>query len=221
MTAGPRLTAPRCIPKSRRTGPPGIEAASPLLVILLVAGCAGNRPAAVASPPETAPAAGSRLRATFSPADVRFMHDMIAHHGQALVMTALVPARTARADLRLLAERITLSQQEEMERMRRWLEARGAAVPEAGAGHAHDGMPGMLTAAQLASLERARGDAFEQLFLQLMIRNHEGALTMVSQLAATPGAGGEPELYRLVNDIDADQRAEIARMRRLLATTRS
>ena len=221
MTAGPRLPATRCPTISRRIGPPGVDTASRLLLLILVAGCAGNRPAAVVSPPDTTPAVSSRPRATWSLADVRFMHDMIAHHGQALVMTALVPVRTARADLRLLAERIALSQQDEIERMRRWLQARGEAVPEAAAGHRHDGMPGMLTAAELVSLEQAHGGAFEQLFLQLMIRHHEGALTMVSQLAATPGAGGEPELYRLVNDIDADQRAEIARMRRLLAAARS
>ncbi|HET6763375.1 MAG TPA: DUF305 domain-containing protein, partial [Longimicrobiaceae bacterium] len=58
---------------------------------------------------------------------------------------------------------------------------------------------------------------FERRFLEGMIRHHEGALVMVAQLFGTPGAGQESEIYRFASDVDADQRAEIARMRRLLA----
>jgi uncharacterized protein (DUF305 family) len=49
-----------------------------------------------------------------------------------------------------------------------------------------------------------------------MIRHHEGALTMVQALFATPGAGQESELFRFASDVNADQRAEIARMQALL-----
>jgi uncharacterized protein (DUF305 family) len=51
-----------------------------------------------------------------------------------------------------------------------------------------------------------------------MIRHHEGALTMVRDLFRTPGAAQDPETYRFATDVDADQRAEIARMRALLVT---
>jgi uncharacterized protein (DUF305 family) len=141
---------------------------------------------------------------------------MIAHHEQALTMAALVPERTPRVDLRTLAERITASQQDEIARMRRWLatHVNNAAAHEHHA--AHDAMPGMLSAQDLARLAATEGPGFERLFLELMIRHHEGALTMAAQLLNAPGAR-EPELFRLVNDIDADQRAEIARMQRLLA----
>jgi hypothetical protein len=74
----------------------------------------------------------------------------------------------------------------------------------------------MLTAAELARLAAARGDAFDRLFLTYMIRHHEGALTMVGRLLATPGAAHEPETFGFASDVDADQRAEIARMRALL-----
>jgi uncharacterized protein (DUF305 family) len=41
---------------------------------------------------------------------------------------------------------------------------------------------------------------------------------MVEQLLATAGAAQESSINRFVTDVDADQRAEIARMRRMLNT---
>jgi uncharacterized protein (DUF305 family) len=150
------------------------------------------------------------------------MQGMIAHHAQALAMTSLVPARSSRADIRLLAERIDVSQRDEIALMQRWLEDRGEDVPSPDAHHMHhDGashqalMPGMLTDAEMAELAKAQGPAFDQMFLQFMIRHHEGALVMVSELLATSGAAQEPEVFRFASDVDADQRAEIGRMRAL------
>lgn len=157
----------------------------------------------------------------YTAADVQFMQHMIVHHAQALEMAGLVPARTASGAIRLLAQRIEISQRDEIALMRRWLEARGEAAPDP-AGHAHHGgaasapMPGMLSAADLARLAAARGAAFDRLFVELMIRHHEGALLMVKQLFATPGAGQEAAVFRFASDVDTDQRAEIARMRSLL-----
>ena len=79
-------------------------------------------------------------------------------------------------------------------------------------------MPGMLTAAQLAQLDSARGVEFDKLFLTYMIRHHEGALTMVQKLFDTPGAGQTPEIFGYATGVDADQRAEIERMQRMLTT---
>ena len=162
----------------------------------------------------------------YAPADVAFMQGMIAHHAQALKMTALVPGRSARADVRLLAERIQASQVSEIAQMRQWLRTRGldtAAMAgqhqhqhAAGGADDHGAMPGMLTEAELAALEAASGAEFDRLFLEYMIRHHEGALTMVATLFFTNGAGQESEIFRLATDVDADQRAEIARMRALL-----
>lgn len=171
------------------------------------------------------------MERAYVPADVRFMHGMIAHHQQAVVMTGLVEQRTVRPDIRQLARRIEVSQQDEVRLMRRWLEKHAAHVPatmradgaardadpqRAQHGDAHPPlMPGMLTPEELARLERARGAAFDRLFLEYMIRHHEGAVVMVAELFATPGAGEEPELYQFASHVDADQRAEIARMRRM------
>jgi uncharacterized protein (DUF305 family) len=157
----------------------------------------------------------------FSPADVSFMQGMIGHHAQALEMTALVPARTARADLRLLAERIRVSQESEIKTMEQWLLARGEQLPCLEPGHQHGGMehmlmPGMATPEQMARMAAATGAEFDRLFLESMIRHHQGALAMVAALFATPGAGQEPQVFGFASDVDADQRAEIARMEALL-----
>ena len=160
---------------------------------------------------------------------------MIPHHAQALVMTSLVPARTQRPEIRLMAERIAVSQRDEIAQMRGWLEARGAMVPAidttpgGAAGHAghhdaavaadaaHASMPGMLSPAELGRLGETRGPAFDRLFLQYMIRHHQGAITMVQDLFAR-GGGQESQIYAVASEIESDQRMEIARMERLLAT---
>jgi uncharacterized protein (DUF305 family) len=147
---------------------------------------------------------------------------MIGHHAQALEMTKLVPTRSDRQDMRLLAQRIEVSQQDEIALMRQWLQQRGEELPSPDAHH-HAAMghgqlmPGMLTSAELERLGNARGNEFDRLFLEYMIRHHEGAITMVRSLFGTQGAAQETETYRFATDVEADQRAEIARMRSLLA----
>src|SRR5690625_4594704 len=103
---------------------------SPLFFVILVtawAAACGPSPAPVppAPPVPTAEAPASRTpeppaREGYTAADVAFMQDMLAHHQQALVMTALVPERTERDQLRQLARRIDISQESEMALMRRW-----------------------------------------------------------------------------------------------------
>jgi uncharacterized protein (DUF305 family) len=149
--------------------------------------------------------------------DVRFMHHMTMHHAQALEMTSLVPSRNASQGLGLLAERIDVSQKDEIALMRRWLERRGKPLPPPPGEHTmHMAMPGMLTDAEMARLRAATGSQFERLFLELMIKHHEGALVMVAELLGSQGAAQDSELYALVSDIEADQRAEIARMQSML-----
>ena len=148
------------------------------------------------------------------------MQGMIAHHAQALDMTALVPSRSSHPSIRLLASRIDVSQKDEVTLMRRWLQNRGHTVPESDA-HVHAAMghgelmPGMLTQRQLEQLEAVRGTPFDRLFLQFMISHHEGALKMVADLLAAQRTL-DAETFRFVSDVDADQRAEVRRMQTLL-----
>jgi uncharacterized protein (DUF305 family) len=69
----------------------------------------------------------------------------------------------------------------------------------------------------MARLAAATGAEFERLFLELMIKHHDGALTMVSDLFANAGAGQEPEIFAFASDVDADQRIEIDRMSAMLS----
>ena len=151
------------------------------------------------------------------------MSDMIAHHDQALVMAGWAPSHGASPPVRTLAERIVSGQQDEIALMQRWLRDRAdTSTHSPSQDHAHAGhdmaMPGMLTQAQLAQLDRARGSEFDRLFLQYMIQHHRGALTMVDRLFATPGAAQEESTFKLANDVSADQSSEITRMERMLAS---
>jgi len=150
----------------------------------------------------------------FTVADVQFMQHMIGHHAQAVTMAALAPIR-AGPQLRRLAEKIDISQRDEIAFMERWLAEREQAVPDDAHAQAM-AMPGMLTAHQLAQLEAATGLEFERLFLTFMIRHHEGALEMVETLFASPGALQDSDIFRFVTDVDADQRDEIFVMQSML-----
>ena len=136
----------------------------------------------------------------------------------------------------MLGQRIAVSQRDEIASMRRWLASRGEYAPSVdsagvhvhgahGAEAApmvhdatHQDMPGMIGSEDLARLAAETGDAFDRLFLELMIRHHDGALVMVRTLFATVGAAQESELFDIASEVDADQRAEIERMRAMLRT---
>lgn len=199
---------------------------------LLATGCGAGTTASrresdrIAPRGETSPAGGTHqhahgpvLPATggpgYSAADVRFMQDMIGHHEQAITMARMAPARGAGEAVRRLARKIEVSQRDEIAMMEAWLEERGQVVPDEEYRRAKL-MPGMLTAEQMAELDAARGAEFDRLFLEYMIQHHVGALEMVAELFATPGAGQDPDVFRFATDVDADQRAEIAVMQALL-----
>lgn len=157
----------------------------------------------------------SKVQAT--PADVKFMQGMIGHHAQALEMTALIAERTQRPEMKLLGQRISVSQADEINMMRTWLTDRGQELPSEHAHHMPGGMmPGMLSDEQMAELAAAKGEAFDRLFLRYMIQHHEGALSMVEDLFKTPGAGQEGGINAFAADVDSDQRMEIDRMRAML-----
>jgi uncharacterized protein (DUF305 family) len=153
-------------------------------------------------------------------ADVDFMQGMIHHHAQALVMTSMVRDRAASKNLAVLARRIEIAQEAEIETMERWLTQREEEVPDA-EDHKNDHggrglMPGMVGHEELAKLAAAEGREFDRMFLEYMIRHHKGALTMVGQLRAKEG-GVEPEIDLFVRHVDSDQNIEISRLAGLLA----
>jgi uncharacterized protein (DUF305 family) len=169
-------------------------------------------------------------RATLPPSsakDVEFMQGMIMHHAQAVEMTALIPSHTENKDLQLLGARISKSQSDEIQFMKRWLAARGEplslAMPEMPAmdmsmdmSQHQMLMPGMLTTKQMEALKKAKGAEFDQLFLTGMIQHHNGALIMVKDLFDTAGSGQDAELFSFATDVDSGQRAEIRIMKTML-----
>jgi uncharacterized protein (DUF305 family) len=154
----------------------------------------------------------------FTPADVKFMQGMIGHHQQAIEMTELLPSRTSRDGMKLLAKRIEVSQLDEIQMMQTWLKSRGQSLPDLHAHHQQGAvlMPGMLSQEQMARLAAATGVEFDRLFLEGMIRHHGGALTMVRELFASPGAGQDSDIFAFASDVEADQQMEIDRMGALL-----
>ncbi|MBA2291796.1 MAG: DUF305 domain-containing protein [Gemmatimonadales bacterium] len=149
-------------------------------------------------------------------ADVQFMQGMIAHHGQAIHMSRLADQRGGDARLIRFAKKIDQSQISEIVLMQGWLHDHGQVVPDTAAYHTIM-MTGMLTRDELAELATVRGAVFDRRFLRLMIRHHEGAIQMVADLLATPGAAQDVDVDVLANEIELVQSAEIDLMRQMLA----
>lgn len=189
------------------------------------------QPGAPGQPTRTLPPSTRATLPPRSPADVQFMQGMIMHHAQAVEMTALIESHTANKNLQSLGARISSSQSDEINFMKRWLEIRGEPIspqlPEmhgmdmSAHGMSHSGnhsmlMPGMLSAKQMDALKKAQGEEFDRLFLNGMIQHHNGALIMVKDLFDTAGAGQDAELYNFATDVDSGQRAEIRIMQTML-----
>lgn len=153
--------------------------------------------------------------ADYTAADVRFMSGMIHHHAQAVKMAALATSHRASARVALFCEKVDVSQRDEIKMMQAWLREREQTVADVNDPHPMV-MPGMLTGEQFSQLVKAEGAAFDKLFLTFMIQHHQGALKMVADLFASPGAGRASEVFRFASDVDADQRAEIDRMQQML-----
>ncbi|MBY8336884.1 DUF305 domain-containing protein [Alteriqipengyuania sp. NZ-12B] len=163
----------------------------------------------------------SKLAGTnFAPADARFMQMMIPHHQQATEMTQLVEGRTSNPDIVKIAGRIDAGQGDEIAFMRDWLSSRGlpatmqhTAANMGGMTHAeHMAAMGMATPDQMKRLASLQGTAFDALFLELMIRHHQGAIRMVDDLLDQPGTAYDPVMFEFVNDIKVEQQGEIDRM---------
>jgi uncharacterized protein (DUF305 family) len=186
------------------------------------------RPGAPGQPSRQLPASTKGVLPPQSAKNIEFMQGMIMHHAQAVEMTSLIESHTQNKDIALIGERIRKSQVDEMLFMKRWLQSQGvpaSAAPsedEKSRSQSHHGaaemmlMPGMLSPKQMEDLKKATGAEFDRLFLSGMIQHHQGALMMVNDLFATPGAGQDAELFNFASDVDSGQRAEIKSMKTLL-----
>ena len=165
--------------------------------------------------PDTAIAIAS---SSYTTADVEFMQGMIVHHYQAFLMSEMATTRTNNQTILDLAGRIDVSQTDEINFMKSWLDDRAQSIPNPGMhNHMHDHkMMGMATPEQMSQLEASNSIDFDRLYLSLMIKHHDGAIDMVERLSEFPGSAYDPQLYEFVTDLENDQEVEIERMNGIL-----
>ncbi|GAB2611180.1 DUF305 domain-containing protein [Streptomyces capparidis] len=182
-------------------------------------GHGGHDPGSTTSPSASPSASAPAEAAAHNAADVTFAKDMIRHHRQAIAMADLAATRASSADVESLAEKVKGAQEPEIRTLSGWLTSWGEQVPEEGAGADHgghdmsSGMPGMMSPTEMDRLEKASGTAFDTMFLDMMIKHHEGAVTM----ARTEKEDGEyGAAMELADKVIADQSAEIRQMEKML-----
>lgn len=190
-----------------------------LLAAMSVLAACGNNDS---SEPETRTAAnGDKI----NDADIEFATDMIQHHAQALAMVDLTIDRELDPEVQQLAEDIREAQGPEIEKMTDWLGDWDQPIPETVRDHANahgDGelemdsdMPGMRSADDMTELEAAEGADFSQMWLEMMVEHHEGAIEM-AQSEQSDGMF-EPAV-ELAEEIESAQQDEISAMNNLLGS---
>jgi uncharacterized protein (DUF305 family) len=169
---------------------------------------------------------GSKTAAlSASSVDVGFARDMSTHHTQAVTMAGYERDNTSDAELKILAYDIETSQQFQLGEMQGWLDAWGleresSQRPMAwmsGSMHmqmsAGGLMPGMATPAQMNRLQSLHGKALDVLFLQLMIRHHQGGVPMAKYAIDNAHTSYVRDLAQAIYN---SQTAEIVEMEQLL-----
>ncbi|MFL6164539.1 MAG: DUF305 domain-containing protein [Jatrophihabitantaceae bacterium] len=157
--------------------------------------------------------------------DAGFAWDMSVHHLQAVTMAGYVRDHTTDGVIKELAYDIETSQFNQVGQMQGWLDGWGLPPQNpnpqmawmTGSGHQHLSaaglMPGMATQAEIGKLETMTGKAMDVLFLQLMLRHHQGGLPM-AQWAA--GHAQEAYVRNAAQKMATGQGAEILLMEQLL-----
>ncbi|MEP9363552.1 DUF305 domain-containing protein [Nocardioides sp. CN2-186] len=158
---------------------------------------------------------------THNAADVSFATEMIPHHEQALLMVDMTEGRDLSPEFEQLTQDIEAAQTPEIEQMQGWLKSWGEDVPSGSSGHMMSGGSmggsmgsGMMSDRDLKNLRGAGSDAFEDMWLRMMIAHHEGAIEM----AQTEIADGEyAAALDLARSIASSQQAQITQMKAMLA----
>ena len=152
------------------------------------------------------------------PTDARFLREMIVHHAQAIVMVDAVVSDLTDVQVRSLASRMRDEQAPEIDAMAGYLEGFGEDVPPEATNpaltdHGSHSMPGMASAAEVQRLAAATGPQADRLFLTLMIRHHQGALSMVDEHSRN---ASEERVEEMAADVNVTQTKQIAQMQEML-----
>ncbi len=145
----------------------------------------------------------------FSAKDIMFAQMMIPHHEQAIEMSDLALQNSTNPEIRDLATKIKGEQAPEIELMESWTDSHMGSHMDSHAGHMMDGM---LSEEEMDELKSARGVEFDRLFLEGMIKHHEGAIDMADDVDDSKN----PDVAKLAQSILITQRAEIELMKELL-----
>lgn len=182
-----------------------------LAAVFGVAGCGDSKAGTSPSTPVSTSAA-----AGFNDADVMFATQMIPHHQQAVEMSDLALRKATTAEVKKLATAIKAAQAPEIQELSGSLTTWGKPVPTPGEHSGHtmsEPMPGMMSAQEMADLTKASGSMFDRMWTQMMIKHHQGAVTMAKTEQTT---GKDPASIALAKKIQTAQTTEIATMKRLL-----
>ena len=192
-------------------------------VVLVLAACSAGQPGNSSEggsgstvPSATAPSAGATSPGSVAknPADVMFVVMMIPHHQQAVEMSDLLLAKSGvDADVRKLAGQIKAAQQPEIDQMKGWLDDWGIDGSHMNAMDHSGHMGGMMSKEQLATLRKADGPTGQKLYLEGMIKHHQGAIDMANNVL---GVGQDPDVKKLAETIVVSQQAEIVEMKKML-----
>ncbi|GLW97065.1 DUF305 domain-containing protein [Microtetraspora sp. NBRC 16547] len=175
---------------------------------------------------------GSRAPGDTSP-EAGFARDMATHHAQAVEMAFAVRDASTDGPIRNLAYDIITTQSTQRGVFMGWLQQwgldqasdrppmawmsghghGGATAQGAAQGMAQGAMPGMATPEEMDRLRAAKGRDAEILFLQLMIRHHEGGVDMARGVVRLTN---RPEVRELAQHIVDGQTAEITLMKDFL-----
>lgn len=186
----------------------------------LLAGCGGGDGGPTAA---TGGTTGTQQQAQHNDADLAFAQQMIPHHTEALEMAALTQGRTTNPKVLDLAKRVQDTQNPEIQQLTAWVDKWGAtpstpsseSMPGTGHGSGHgEAMPGAMSGADMAELEKAKGNAFDRMWLDMMIKHHEGAIEM-ARTELSQGVNSDAK--SLAQQIIDGQQAEITEMRGLLS----
>lgn len=180
-----------------------------LVAASLITAACGNSDSAEPSTAEPTIAVGP----VFNDADIEFAQGMIPHHSQAVEMATMALEQSSNTSIVDLAGRIQGAQDPEIEQMRTWLNAWGQEEMSSDmAGMDHGSAEGMMNDTDMTALAAASDAEFDALFVDMMIRHHQGAIAMANTVLTE---GTDPDVRTLAEAIIAAQEGEISEMQGL------
>jgi uncharacterized protein (DUF305 family) len=150
-------------------------------------------------------ATSAQSNSQYSSDDINFAEMMIPHHEQAIEMSDIALLNTTNPEVLKLAQQIKDAQSPEIDLMKSWTGVKTST-------HAGHLMEDMLSENELSDLREAKEREFDTLFLQGMIKHHEGAIVMAQEVASSKNL----EVANLSSAIIAAQELEIVKMKELL-----